>query len=101
MEKRVRSGAWRRLGVLAALGSLALVLVTPGQIALAEAGSGRSCQGHEASEISPPGSNSEFPGGMPEFMTFIRSFGGSPGLNVASFAKLHLGSHALCDAPFE
>jgi hypothetical protein len=90
----------KRFGVLVAMASLAFVLLTPGQVALAEAGSGRSCMGHEASDISPPGSSEEFPDGAKGLRPELNElFPGVPtGRVVAVIAKLHSGSHAACDA---
>lgn len=57
-----------------------------------------SCMGQEAAAISPPGSSEEVPGGMPEFMQFIRGLPGSPGSTISFIAHLHEGSHEACDA---
>ena len=67
--------------------------------ALADAGSPRaSCLGIEASNLSPPGSSGEVPGGMREFMQFVReNIPGTPGAFVSGFARLHEGSHEACD----
>ena len=66
----------------------------------ADASANASCMGIEASEISPPGSNNEFLGGVPEFGEFIKlladAFGLPPGALISTIAKLHLGSHELC-----
>jgi hypothetical protein len=88
-------------GVLVSAGSLALMLVTPGQVALAEAGSNASCMGHEASGVSPPGSSSEALGGMRELTQFIGSLAGPPGATYAFIASLHEGSHEACDEALE
>ena len=61
-----------------------------------------SCMGHEASDISPPGSNSEFSGGMADFLAFLDSTGApNRGAVVSFFAQLHEGSHEACDAAVE
>jgi hypothetical protein len=82
--------------VLAALVAW-LTLLAP--IALADAGAGASCMGHEASGISPPGSSDEFAGGMPEFNQFIRdNFQGTPpGAIIRTIAQQHGVSHEACD----
>ena len=64
-------------------------------------GAHASCMGHEASAISPPGTSDEVPGGMPEFMAFIRTLPGAPGASVSFIATLHEGSHEACDAALE
>jgi hypothetical protein len=81
---------------------MALMIAVAGP-AFAEAGAPASCVGHEASNISPPGSSEEFPGGMPELQTFIReNFPGTPpGAISSSVAKLHEGSHEACDEALE
>ena len=101
MRRGGRSGGRRRLGVLVAAGSLALVLVTSGQVALADAGSNASCMGHEASGVSPPGSSSEALGGMRELTEFVRGLGAPAGAIFSFIASLHEGSHAACDAALE
>jgi hypothetical protein len=58
--------------------------------------------GIEASSLSPPGSSSEMPGGMPEFRRFIReNFSTPPGVVTRAFAQLHAGSHEACDEAVE
>ena len=80
-----------------------MMMAVAGGPALAEAGAPASCVGHEASNISPPGSSDEFPGGMPELHSFIReNFPGTPpGAVISSVAKLHEGSHEACDEATE
>ena len=58
-----------------------------------------SCMGHEASNISPPGSSAEeFAGGMPEFNAFVAAnFPGPPGAAKSEFARVRAGSHEQCD----
>jgi hypothetical protein len=71
----------------------------PASSSFAAAGSHASCMGLEASNISPPGSSDEVPGGMPEFNAFIRAnFPGPKGAVNRQIAKLHAGSHEACDA---
>ncbi|HEV8535084.1 MAG TPA: hypothetical protein VGR87_05105 [Candidatus Limnocylindria bacterium] len=106
MHKQVVSRASRRFGALVVLASLALVLLGPGQVALAaDPGSGRSCMGHEARDISPPGSNTEFPGGAPglrkELGAIAESLGIPVGRIYALIASLHEGSHEACDEALE
>jgi hypothetical protein len=70
--------------------------------ALADAGSRASCMGIEASSLSPPGSSSEVPGGLPEFRRFIKqNLPGPPGAASRTFAHLHAGSHEACDEAVE
>jgi hypothetical protein len=87
--------------VTAALATLAALAITAPP-ALGEAGTHASCMGIEASNLSPPGSTDEVPGGMPEFRQFIReNFPKPPGAVSAVFAHLHEGSHAACDEAVE
>jgi hypothetical protein len=93
----------------AARGKLAAVVVTaasligltlgPAGTAFAEATGPASCMGHEASNLSPPGSSEELPGGMPAFTAFFRdSFPGTPpGSFISTIAQLREGSHEACD----
>lgn len=71
------------------------------QSALAGASPKASCIGIEASDISPPGSSEEFPGGMPELTSVVRdlseAFGVPPGAIISPVAKVHAGSHQACD----
>jgi len=89
--------------LMVALVTVALMMAVAGGPAFAEAGAPASCVGHEASNISPPGSSDEFPGGMPELQQFIReNFPGTPpGAVISSVAKLHEGSHEACDEALE
>ena len=82
---------------------MTLMMAFAGGPVFAEAAAPASCVGHEASNISPPGSSDEFPGGMPELQTFIReNFPGTPPGTVSStVAKLHEGSHEACDEALE
>ena len=92
------------------LGALALVvsvlaafalLVAP--TAFGDAGGPASCMGHEASALSPPGSNEEFLAGMRGFNRFFReNFPGTPsGQFIRTISHLHEGSHAACDEALE
>jgi len=67
--------------------------------AMADAGPRASCMGHEASNVSPPGSSDEFTGGMRELTLFIQqAFPDVPaGAIRSTIAKLHEGSHEACD----
>jgi hypothetical protein len=70
--------------------------------AFSDAGTHASCMGIEASSLSPPGSSSELPGGMPEFRRFIKeNLPGPPGATSRTFAHLHEGSHEACDEAVE
>jgi hypothetical protein len=64
-----------------------------------------SCLGFEASGVSPPGSSTEFPGGVPELVGVVHGLaaeaGIPPGAIVGSIAKLHEGSHEACDEATE
>jgi hypothetical protein len=92
----------RRLyaGVLTA----AVLTVVPAGPALADVGSASptraSCMGIEAAAISPPGSSTEAPGGVPDIKAFIGQVapGVPPGKAFFSVAAgLHEGSHEACD----
>ena len=70
--------------------------------ASAAPGETTSCIGHEASDVSPPGSNDEAPAGMPDLLAFVDSLGQkNRGVVISSLAHLHEGSHAACDAAVE
>src|SRR5262245_56047019 len=85
------------LAVVIAVAALAM-LTTGGQASAKGPSASASCMGQEAAGISPPGSSDEAPGGMPEFMNFVRGLPGSPGSSISSIASLHEGSHEACDA---
>jgi hypothetical protein len=73
----------------------------PAPSSFAAAGTHASCMALEASNISPPGSSDEVPGGMPEFNAFIReNLSGPKGAVNSQIAKLHAGSHEACDEAF-
>ena len=65
--------------------------------ALADAGPHASCLGFEASAIAPAGTSDEFPGGVPELLAAVRTFGVPVGAVYGDVAKLHEGSHEACD----
>lgn len=83
----------------------AILVLATGRVALADAGTNASCHGIESSNISPPGSNSEVPGGMPEFNQAVKDIAAALGIPVgqiqAFFAQIHAGSHEACDAAVE
>jgi hypothetical protein len=84
---------------------IALVLglmLLPSAAAFADAGTHASCIGLEASGISAPGTSDEFPGGMPQLVTFLHeTFPHQQGAIVGSVAKIHAGSHEACDEATE
>jgi hypothetical protein len=82
--------------VLVAL--LVALVVAGGQTSANGPSEHASCMAIEAEAISPPGSSDEAPGGMPEFMQFVRGLPGSPGSSISFIAGLHEGSHEDCDA---
>ena len=88
----------RMLLLLAVAVMMASMMVGAGP-ASADAGAPASCMGHEASNLSPPGSSDELAGGMPAFEAFFRdTFPGTPpGALKKTIAKLHEGSHEACD----
>lgn len=69
--------------------------------ALADAGPNASCLGFEASAIAPAGTSDEFPGGVPELLAVVRTFGVPVGVVFRDVAKLHEGSHEACDEATE
>lgn len=83
--------------------ALTVLAVASTPAAFANAGSSASCMGHEASDISPPGSSSELPGGMPALKAFVDAEfpGVPPGAIFSAIAKLHEGSHEACDEALE
>ena len=82
------------------VGLTALLLAAGGAApSAADAQGNASCVGFEASNISPPGSLEEFPGGAPELVAVLHDAVGNPiGAAVSDVAQLHLGSHEACDA---
>jgi hypothetical protein len=95
----LRSGA-RTVAVIGALAATTALVAMPVPVAAADAHA--SCIGIEASEISPPGSSDEFPGGMPQVAREVRlaadALGVAPGAIYSFVAQLHAGSHEACDA---
>jgi hypothetical protein len=85
--------------VVAAAGLLAASLQVAGvQPARADALAPASCIGIEASAVSPPRTSDEFPGGMPELVSFVRDvLGVRLGEAVSFVAGFHEESHAKCD----
>jgi hypothetical protein len=81
--------------------AVAAVLVAGAGTARAQAAGSASCVGIELSEISPPGTSTEFPGGANQLAAFVREFasglGVPPGAIVSFVASLHEGSHEACD----
>jgi hypothetical protein len=63
---------------------------------------GPSCMGIESSSISPPGSSPEETGGRVQFENEIKELAGQlnipSGAVISGFARVHAGSHDLCDA---
>lgn len=63
-----------------------------------------SCVGIEAAAISPPGSNDEAPGGVPDIKEFLNEVapGAPPGQAFFKIAaQLHETSHQACDEALE
>lgn len=87
---------YRRL-LATTVAAAACVSVLGVQTAAADASGNASCFGLEASATSPPGSSDEFPGGMSQFVSFLRGAGGPPGALIGPFAQVHAGSHEACD----
>ena len=69
--------------------------------ALADAGPHASCVAFETSGISPAGTSDEFPGGVPELLAAVRTFGVPIGVVFRDVAKLQEGSHEACDEATE
>ena len=93
----------RLVGVL----STAILLSAPATVASADVGDATStpasCMGIEAAVLSPPGSNDEAPGGLPDVKAFVDAVapGVPPGEAFFSVAgRLHEGSHEACDEAF-
>jgi hypothetical protein len=88
--------------------ALGLICATLGAGAFADPREGgtASCQGYEAADVSPPGSeDGTFSRlGMPGILAFIDLIVASNpllptrGAVIAFFANLHAGSHEACDA---
>ena len=91
----------RLVMVVAALGLLVAGLQPTA--AVANAGGSASCVGLELSDISPPGTNPEFPDGGPGFVAEVTELAAALGFKnrgdlISFVAKLHEGSHENCDA---
>lgn len=98
----LRSGRRRPVTVVAALGLFVAVLLGQPTSAFA-AGGPASCVGLELSDISPPGTNPEFPDGGPGFVAEVTELAAALGFEnrgdlISFVAKLHEGSHENCDA---
>ena len=98
-----RDRRWRRwlAGVTLAGALLGGAMLGGSSSAFADAAGPASCMGHEASNLSPPGSSDE--GAMRDFAAFFReSFPGTPaGAFIGTIARLHEGSHEACDEAIE
>jgi hypothetical protein len=85
--------------VAVAVASVALLAAGGAQSAMGDASGHASCIGIEASNVSPPGSSDEAPGGMAELVRLTKAeFGGKFGPAASAFARVHAGSHEACDA---
>lgn len=96
-----------RKRLLIGLFTVGLFAATP-MAASADVGSAdptpASCMGIEAAALSPPGSSEEVPGGLPGIRAFLREVapGVPPGQALFSLvARLHEGSHEVCDEAIE
>jgi hypothetical protein len=87
-----------RLRVGLAIASAALLAGGAAPTAMGDASGSASCVGIEASNVSPPGSSDEFPGGMAQLVSATRAEFGKVGPAVSGFARVHAGSHEACDA---
>jgi hypothetical protein len=92
--------------VSAGLGIGIVMTLAWAPVAVAKETSGNaSCMGIERSEISPPGSSDEVPGGSAAFNGEVKAIadglGVSPGAVFAFVSHLHQGSHAACDEALE
>jgi hypothetical protein len=99
-----RISAYRPLRAVIVPGAvLAVLTLGPAAGAFGAAAGPASCMGHEASNLSPPGSSDELPAGMRGFNAFFReTFPGAPsGAFISTIAKLQEGSHAKCDEKLE
>lgn len=62
-----------------------------------------SCMGYEASNVSPPGTSAEAPGGMPNVLADLDAFFAGTGAFdnrgavISFFTRLGAGSHEACD----
>jgi hypothetical protein len=98
----LQSGRRRLVTVVVALGLFVAVLLVQPTSAFANAGGNASCVGLELSDISPPGTNDEFPDGGPGFVAEVTELAAALGFKnrgdlISFVAKLHEGSHEACD----
>lgn len=96
----------RMIGVALSLALLAAISVGSTGTAFAAPGEPTSCMGHEAADISPPGSSTEegAEGDMPTFIASVQEVLGQEGIGPfvgGVFAQLHEGSHEACDIAVE
>lgn len=98
MRRRVATVA-ALLGLLVAFG---LIQADSGLAAPPEPGDA-SCMGYEASNVSPPGTSEEAPGGMPNVLADVDAFFVETGFFknrgalISFFAQLGAGGHQACD----
>jgi hypothetical protein len=97
----LHSGRRGLVTVVVAVGLLVAVLLVQPTSASANAGNA-SCVGLELSDISPPGTNPEFPDGGPGFVAEVTELAAALGFKnrgdlISFIAKLHEGSHEACD----
>jgi len=85
--------------VAVAFASAAFLAAGGAQSAMGAASGHASCLGIEASNVSPPGSSDEAPGGMAQLVAVTKAeSGGKLGPVASAFARVHAGSHEACDA---
>jgi hypothetical protein len=86
-----------RLAIIV-VGSAAFMASGGAGSALGDASGQSSCIGIEFSNVSPPRSSDEIPGGAAEAVAGIKAeAGGKFGPVASAFAKVHAGSHEACD----
>jgi hypothetical protein len=100
-RRRLRVSKKRRVQAAVTACAAIAALLVGAQGAMADASGHASCVGIETSSVSPPGSSTEFRGGVPELVQLVQGAGGPPGATVSFVAKLHEGSHAACDEATE
>jgi len=91
----MKNSLTRLIAGLAVLALLAGFAIGPAGTAFADPGEGgqAGCMGYEASAVSPPGTSSEAPAGMPFVAPIFLEFG-----LTTVFAQEQLGSHEACDS---
>jgi hypothetical protein len=99
----LHSGRRGLVTVVVAVGLFVAALLVQPTSAFANAGKSASCIGLELSDISPPGTNAEFPKGGPGFVAEVTELAPALGFKnrgdlISFIAKLHEGSHENCDA---